>query len=151
MAWLSASMSPKQAEPPNELPPSNSLSGPEKLENAETDADEEDTAPGSPWRPTKTTTPAHSLRPAVSVQSHRTSLRTLTPAGGPPSTDAQTTSHRGYRMSQTARMLTEKIFAWIKMIGGFRRTRFYGRRRTCAAGLIAATAFNILRIAKLSA
>ena len=63
--------------------------------------------------------------------------------------DGRTTRHRGYRMSQTARMLIEKIYGWMKTVAGFRRTRFRGCRKTAFAGTIAATAYNLLRITKL--
>lgn len=63
--------------------------------------------------------------------------------------DCRTTRHPGYRVSQTARLLVEKIFAWAKVIAGFRRSRYRGRARTRAAGLLAMAAFNLLRITKL--
>lgn len=63
--------------------------------------------------------------------------------------DGRTTRHPGYRASQTARLLTEKVFGWAKTIGGLRRTRFFGLPRTRAAALMAIAAFNILRISNL--
>lgn len=63
--------------------------------------------------------------------------------------DRRTTHHPGYRLSSTARLLIEKVFGWAKTIGGFRRTRFRGKRRTRAAGLMVMAAFNLLRITKL--
>lgn len=63
--------------------------------------------------------------------------------------DGRTTHHPGYRVSGTSRLLIEKIFAWLKTIGGFRRSRFRGCPRTRAAGLMATAAFNLLRITKL--
>lgn len=65
------------------------------------------------------------------------------------SIDGRTTRHPGYRHSSTARLLIEKVFAWLKTVGGFRRSRFRGRARTEASGLMATAAFNILRISKL--
>lgn len=65
--------------------------------------------------------------------------------------DGRTTRHPGYRLSATARLLIEKIFAWMKTIGGFRRSRFRGREKTRASGLMVAAAYNLLRITKLQA
>ena len=65
--------------------------------------------------------------------------------------DGRTTHHVGYRLSTVARRLIEKIFGWMKTVGGFRRSRFRGRARTRASGLMVATAYNILRISKLLA
>jgi len=65
------------------------------------------------------------------------------------SIDGRTTRHRGYCVSQTSRMLIEKIFGWMKTIAGFRRSRYRGRRKTAFAGTIAAAAYNLIRITKL--
>lgn len=64
--------------------------------------------------------------------------------------DGRTTRHAGYAMSQRARWLIEKVFGWMKEIGGIRRTRFRGRQRTEAATLFVASAFNLLRISRLA-
>jgi transposase len=63
--------------------------------------------------------------------------------------DARTTRHAGYLVSQRKRKLVEEIFGWMKTFGGFRRTRFKGRRRTQLAGTIVAAAYNLLRICRL--
>lgn len=63
--------------------------------------------------------------------------------------DGRTTRYPGYAVSQTARMLIEKIFGWMKTIGGFRRSRYRGRRKTAFAGTIVAATYNLLRITKL--
>ena len=63
--------------------------------------------------------------------------------------DDRTTRHAGYVVSQRKRKLVEEIFGWMKTIGGFRRTRFKGRRRTQLAATIVAAAYNLLRICKL--
>jgi hypothetical protein len=39
----------------------------------------------------------------------------------------------------------------MKTIGGFRRTRFIGLDRTQLAGYLVATAYNLVRIARLTA
>jgi transposase len=63
--------------------------------------------------------------------------------------DDRTTRHDGYLVSQRKRKLVEEIFGWMKTIGGFRRSRFRGRRRTQLAGTIVAAAYNLLRICRL--
>jgi transposase len=63
--------------------------------------------------------------------------------------DARTTRHAGYLVSQRKRKLVEEIFGWMKTFGGFRHTRFKGRRRTQLAGTIVAAAYNLLRICRL--
>lgn len=65
--------------------------------------------------------------------------------------DERTTRHPGYLVSQRKRKRVEEIFGWMKTIGGFRRTRFKGQRRTHFAGLVVAAAYNMLRICRLLA
>jgi transposase len=65
--------------------------------------------------------------------------------------DGRTTRHAGYAVSQTKRLLIEKLFGWLKTIGGHRRSRFRGRARTHQSLLMAGSALNLLRIANLSA
>ena len=43
----------------------------------------------------------------------------------------------------------EEIFGWMKTVGGFRRTRYRGLDRTGLAGNLVATAYNLVRMAKL--
>ena len=63
--------------------------------------------------------------------------------------DGRTTRHSGYSISQRIRMRIEAIFGWIKTIGGLRKTRYRGRRRTQLAAYMVGAAYNLLRIAKL--
>src|SRR5215468_1211248 len=63
--------------------------------------------------------------------------------------DARTTRHAGYAVSQRKRKRVEEIFGWMKTVGGFRRTRFKGLRRTQLAATIVAAAYNLLRICRL--
>jgi len=63
--------------------------------------------------------------------------------------DGRTTRHVGYAISQRKRPLVEEIFGWMKTIGGFRRTRFIGLARTQLAGYFVASAYNLVRIARL--
>ena len=65
--------------------------------------------------------------------------------------DARTTRHEGYAVSMRIRKRIEEIFGWAKTIGGFRRTRFKGLRRTQQAGYFVGAAYNLLRIANLAA
>jgi IS5 family transposase len=65
--------------------------------------------------------------------------------------DGRTTRHPGYALSQRKRRLVEEIFGWMKTVGGFRRSRFKGKARTGLAALIVASAYNLLRIAGLTA
>lgn len=63
--------------------------------------------------------------------------------------DARTTRHPGYGISQTIRRRVEQIFGWMKTTGGLRRSRWKGLKRTKLAGYFVATAYNLLRIARL--
>ena len=63
--------------------------------------------------------------------------------------DDRTTRHAGYLVSQRKRKLVEEIFGWMKTIGGFRRTRFKGLRRTRLAAMIVAATYNLLRVCRL--
>ena len=65
--------------------------------------------------------------------------------------DGRTTRHVGYALSQRVRKRVEEIFGWMKTVGGFRRTRFRGLERTHLAGYLVATAYNLVRIARLTA
>ena len=63
--------------------------------------------------------------------------------------DGRTTRHPGYAQSQRIRKRVEEIFGWMKSVGGFRRTRSRGLERTSLAGHLVATAYNLVRMAKL--
>lgn len=65
--------------------------------------------------------------------------------------DGRTTRHTGYAVSQWIRKKVEEIFGWMKAIGGFRKTRYRGVRRTHLAGWFVGAAYNLLRFAKLMA
>jgi len=67
-----------------------------------------------------------------------------------PGLDARTTRHTGYAVSQRKRKRVEEIFGWLKTYGGLRKTRFVGRVRVELHALLAATAYNLLRMAKLA-
>jgi hypothetical protein len=63
--------------------------------------------------------------------------------------DARTTRHAGYGVSQRIRKRVEEIFGWMKTVGGLRKSRYRGKRRTGLWAYCVATAYNLLRIAKL--
>lgn len=63
--------------------------------------------------------------------------------------DRRTTRHVGYGISQRVRMRIESIFGWLKSVGGLRRTRYRGRRKTQFAAYLAGAAYNLLRVARL--
>jgi hypothetical protein len=64
--------------------------------------------------------------------------------------DDRTTRHPGYAISQRLRKRVEEIFGWGKTIGGLRRTRFRGRKRTQLGTYLIGAAYNLLRIARLT-
>ena len=63
--------------------------------------------------------------------------------------DGRTTRHSGYAVSQRLRKRVEEIFGWAKTVACFRKTRFRGRARTQLAAHLVATAYNLLRMAKM--
>jgi transposase len=65
--------------------------------------------------------------------------------------DRRTTRHPGYPISQRLRKRVEEVFGWLKTVGGFRRTRYRGLARTQLAGYLVATAYNLVRMARLLA
>lgn len=65
--------------------------------------------------------------------------------------DGRTTRHENYRISQRKRKRIEEIFGWMKTIGGLRKSRFVGQARTQLAAYLVGAAYNLMRIAKLSA
>jgi transposase len=66
-----------------------------------------------------------------------------------PATDQRTTGHRGYAISIGIRRQIEKIFGWLKGIAGLHRTRLRNREPTDFLAQLAATTYNMLRIANL--
>jgi len=64
--------------------------------------------------------------------------------------DGRTTRHPNYQQAQAARPQIEKIFGWLKHIGGQRRTRFRGRERVGWMFQFAAAAYNLVRMNRLS-
>lgn len=67
-----------------------------------------------------------------------------------PGLDGRTTRHASYELSQRKRKLIEQKFGWGKQIGGMRKSRFFGQKKTEAHGLIALAAYNLIRICNLT-
>lgn len=63
--------------------------------------------------------------------------------------DGRTSRHVGYRLSQRKRKLIEQAFGWLKGVAGLRKSRFFGRARTELYGLIAMSAYNLVRMTRL--
>ncbi len=62
--------------------------------------------------------------------------------------DARTVRHPGYAISQRVRTRVEEFFGWAKTVGGFRRTRFQGQRRTQLVAYMVG-AYNLVRLSRL--
>ena len=74
--------------------------------------------------------------------------------GEGPSSEARRRAKRrmgtkGYSISQRVRKRIEEVFGWLKTIAGLARTRFVERWKTRQEGQLAASAYNLLRIARL--
>ena len=63
--------------------------------------------------------------------------------------DGRTIRHEGYRWRQKARKRVESIFAWMKTVRGFRRSRYVGLERTGLCWELVATAYNLVRMSRL--
>ena len=63
--------------------------------------------------------------------------------------DGRTTQRAGYAVSLRLRKRVEEVFGWMKTVGGLRRTRYRGVDRTGLAGYLVATAYTLVRMAKL--
>lgn len=64
--------------------------------------------------------------------------------------DGRTTRHAGYLSSQRIRKRVEEIFGWVKTVGGGRKLRYRGVERNRLWWELTATAYNLLRMAKLA-
>jgi len=63
--------------------------------------------------------------------------------------DGRTTKHVGYAVSQRIRKRVEEVFGWMKTVGNFRKTRYIGLGANQFAAHLVATAYNLIRMAKL--
>ena len=64
--------------------------------------------------------------------------------------DGRTTRHASYEISQKKRKLIEKIFGWVKTVGGLRQTRHRGKERVGWTFQLALAAHNLIRIRNLT-
>jgi transposase len=64
--------------------------------------------------------------------------------------DERTTRHPGYRVSIRARMQIEKLFGWMKTVGGLRRSRFRGIEKLQLSAYLVGAAYNLLRLSRLT-
>ena len=65
--------------------------------------------------------------------------------------DGRTTRHPGYGVSQRIRKRIEEGFGWMKTIGGMRRPKYRGREKIAWAFVLAAAAYDLIRLPKLLA
>ncbi len=63
--------------------------------------------------------------------------------------DGRTTCRAGYGVSLRLRMRIEEIFGWMKTVGNFARTKLRGLARTQHGAYLVASAYNLLRMARL--
>ena len=63
---------------------------------------------------------------------------------------AEEREHPGFAISQRQRKRIEKMFSWIKVVAGLRKTKFRGQRRVGWSFCLAATAANLIRMTKLA-
>jgi transposase len=63
--------------------------------------------------------------------------------------DRRTTRHTSYTVSQRRRPLIEKVFGWLKPIGGLRKVKLRGLAKVGWLVQYAAAAYNLWRIPKL--
>ena len=64
--------------------------------------------------------------------------------------DGRVTQHRGYPVSQRVRKRVEEIFGWIKTVGGGRKLRYLGLARNQLWAELTATAYNLVRMARIA-
>ena len=57
---------------------------------------------------------------------------------------------QAYAISQRIRKRVEEVFGWMKSIGGLARARFVGRWKIQLQGEVTASAYNLLRMARLA-
>jgi len=63
--------------------------------------------------------------------------------------DERTMRHVGYDISQRRRKVVEQVFGWAKTVGGTRKLRFKGVERNSEQWIVAMSAYNLVRMAKL--
>ena len=65
--------------------------------------------------------------------------------------DDEMAASDGYAMSQRVRKRIEEVFAWVKTIAGWRKTRHRGLARVDWLFTLALAAYNLIRLPKLLA
>jgi len=65
--------------------------------------------------------------------------------------DARTTRHASYQVSQKRRPRIERVFGWMKAVGGIRQVKLRGLVKVDWLFVMTAAAFNLWRIPKLQA
>jgi transposase len=63
--------------------------------------------------------------------------------------DQRTLRHQTYQISQRKRKLIEQPYGWLKTVAGFRKTRFRGLEKNQLIANFLASAYNLVRMAKL--
>lgn len=66
-----------------------------------------------------------------------------------PGLDGRTTQTPEFAVSQRIRKRVEEIFGWIKTVGGFRKSRVLGIRKAQMESYWVASAYNLIRLARL--
>jgi transposase len=83
---------------------------------------------------------AHKISPHIALDPRRTT----------PGLDRRTSGSAGYAISQRKRKRIEEIFGWMKQYGGLRRTLARGLKRVQLHAYLVASAYNLLRLARLA-
>jgi len=90
---------------------------------------------------------ARNVTPHIAIDGHRTKTGRYRKTA----IDRRTTRHPGYAASLRIRKRIEEAFGWLKTIANLRKTRHRGVQRVGWSFVLAATAYNLLRIPKLAA
>ena len=64
--------------------------------------------------------------------------------------DGRTTRHDGYRLSQRVHKRVEKVFGWVKTVGGGRNLRYQGVERNQMWAKLTVAGYNLVRLARLA-
>ena len=64
--------------------------------------------------------------------------------------DERTFRHKSFLKSQRKRKLIEQCFGWFKTVAGFRKTRYRGVAKNQLISQFLASAYNLVRIARLT-
>jgi transposase len=88
------------------------------------------------------------ITPMVAIR--KGTIRSKTRAAGARKRARRRQATAAYAASQRKRKLTEETFGWSKSIGGLRRSRHAARWKLAQQSLITGTAYNLLRIVRLT-